>query len=121
VCKASVLLSVLLALGAVLSPLSGRTQTLQTLKSASIDLPQGNLQFPPGPGADAITNNCLACHSAGMVLNQPPLPKATWEAEVHKMVNTYKAPVAPEDIPAIVAYLDATKGTKPTNSPQQAR
>lgn len=120
-CKASVLLPVLLALGVVPLSSPGHAQSLQTLKSASIDLPQGNLQFPPGAGADAITNNCLACHSAGMVLNQPMLPKATWEAETYKMISTYKAPVAPEDIPAIVAYLDATKGLKPTDSPQQAR
>jgi hypothetical protein len=113
VSKASSWLAVLLALGAALLPSPDRAQPLQTLKSASIDLPQGNLQFPPGPGSDAMTNNCLACHSAGMVLNQPPLPKAAWEAEVHKMINIYKALVAPEDVPAIVAYLDATKGTMP--------
>jgi hypothetical protein len=118
--KASAWLPVLLALGAALLPLPDHAQPLQKLKSASIDLPQGNLQFPPGPGSDAITNNCLACHSAGMVLNQPPLPKATWEAEVHKMINIYKASVAPEDIPAIVAYLDATKGTKPAGITKQA-
>ena len=117
--KANVWLSVLLGLGAGLLPLRGHAQPFQTLQSASIDLPQGNFQFPPGPGSDAITNNCLACHSAGMVLNQPPLPKATWEAEVHKMINIYKAPVAPEDVPAIVAYLDATKGTELAGSTKQ--
>jgi cytochrome c553 len=110
--KANAWLSVLLASGAALLPLADHAQPLQTPKSASIDLPQGNFQFPPGPGSDAITNNCLACHSAGMVLNQPQLPQATWEAEVHKMINIYKAPVAPEDVPAIVAYLVATKGTE---------
>ena len=119
--KASVLRSILLALAGTLPALSAHAGPLQTLTSASIDLPQGNFQFPPGPGADAITNNCLACHSAGMVLNQPPLPKATWEAEVHKMINTYKAPVAPEDVPAIVAYLAATKGPRPAGSAGKAQ
>jgi hypothetical protein len=118
--KASASLSVILALGAALLPLPDHAQPLQTPKSASIDLPQGNFQFPPGPGSDAITNNCLACHSAGMVLNQPSLPKATWEAEVRKMINIYKAPVAPEDVPAIVAYLIATKGTEPAGDTKQA-
>jgi hypothetical protein len=118
--KTNAWLSVLLALGAAPLPLPGHTQPLQTLKSVSIDLPQGNFQFPPGPGSDAITNNCLACHSAGMVLNQPPLPKATWETEVHKMINIYKAPVAPEDVPAIVAYLVATKGTEAAGGTKQA-
>ena len=64
----------------------------------------------PGPGSDAINNNCLVCHSAGMVLNQPALPKAAWQAEVDKMIHVYKAPVAPEDVAAIVDYLAKIKG-----------
>jgi hypothetical protein len=62
--------------------------------------------------ADAINNNCLACHSADMVLNQPALPRTTWEAEVHKMIKAYGAPVDDADVPAIVDYLASTKGTK---------
>ncbi len=76
-----------------------------TLKSVSVQLPVGDRTFPPGPDVDAINNNCLICHSAGMVLNQPALPKATWEAEVHKMIDAYKAPVQATDIPKIVEYL----------------
>jgi hypothetical protein len=45
-----------------------------------------------------------------MVLNQPDLPKATWEAEVHKMISVYKAPIDDADVPAIVAYLEKIKG-----------
>jgi hypothetical protein len=44
------------------------------------------------------------------VLNQPPLPKATWEAEVRKMISAYKAPVDDADVAPIVAYLAKTKG-----------
>jgi cytochrome c553 len=80
------------------------------IKSTSVDLPAGDALFP-GPGADAINNNCLACHSPDMVLNQPGLPRATWDAEVHKMINTYKAPVDEKDVGAIVDYLVRTKGT----------
>jgi hypothetical protein len=40
-----------------------------------------------------------------MVLTQPALPRATWQAEVDKMRGTYKAPVAAADVPAIVDYL----------------
>ena len=36
--------------------------------------------FPDGPGADAINGNCLPCHSADHIFNQPNLPKETWEA-----------------------------------------
>ena len=75
-------------------------QQLPTIKSTTVDLPPGDALFPGGAKADAINNNCLACHSADMVLNQPALPKATWEAEVHKMINVYKAPIDAADVPA---------------------
>lgn len=76
-----------------------------TLRSVSLDLPDPGRPFPGGAAADAINNNCLACHSAGMVLNQPSLSRAQWQAEVDKMRNTYKAPIASEDVAAIVDYL----------------
>ena len=82
------------------------------LKSLDLDLPTNNQTFPPGPGADAANGNCRACHSVEMVLNQPPLPKAAWEAEVAKMRNVYKAPVSEKDVPDIVSYLTAVKGPK---------
>ena len=47
-----------------------------------------------------------------MVLTQPPLTKASWEDEVNKMRNIYKAPIAAEDVPAIVTYLVNTKGAQ---------
>lgn len=80
-----------------------------TLKSVSIDLPAGDRVFAGGTAAEVVNNNCLTCHSAGMVLNQPALSPATWKAEVTKMQVVYKAPVSEEDVPAIVAYLSAIK------------
>jgi mono/diheme cytochrome c family protein len=68
--------------------------------------------FPNGPGADAINNNCLACHSADMVLNQPAMSKVQWQAEVDKMRTAYKAPVDPNDVDAILDYLVSVKGEK---------
>lgn len=120
-------LPILLGLGTGLMSLPGhaqdpaQTQPPLTLKSVSVALPTGDRTLPGGANAEAINNNCLACHSAGMILNQPALPKAAWEAEVHKMISVYKAPVAPEDVPAIVAYLESTKGTKPGEGATQAR
>jgi cytochrome c5 len=75
-----------------------------TLRSVNVDFPNRDRQFE-GPGADVVNNNCLTCHSAGMVLTQPRLPRAVWQAEVEKMRNTYKAPVDAQDVPAIVDYL----------------
>jgi hypothetical protein len=80
------------------------------LHSDRFDLPAGERMFP-GADADAINNNCLACHSAGMVLNQPALTRSAWQSEVEKMRTQFKAPVAEEDVPAIVAYLASHKGS----------
>ncbi len=82
-----------------------------TLTSIAVELPSSERVFPPGPGMDVAQQNCTACHSVGMVMNQPNLPTATWDAEVHKMLATYKAPVDPADVPVIVAYLASIKGT----------
>jgi hypothetical protein len=83
-----------------------------TLRSVTVDLPAGDRMFPEGPEVDAATNNCLACHSAGMVLTQPALPKAVWAAEIDKMRNIYKAPIDAKDVDAILDYLDSIKGAK---------
>ncbi len=81
------------------------------LKSVSVELPTSDVDFP-GANAQAITANCLACHSAGMVLTQPALANAAWVAIVEKMIHAYKAPVAQNEVAPIVDYLDATKGAK---------
>jgi hypothetical protein len=93
-----------------LAPSCGRAEDKFPLKSVTIDLPPGDGMFPNRPGADAINNNCLACHSADMVLNQPALPRAQWEAEVNKMHTAYKAPTDPKDVDAILGYLASIKG-----------
>ena len=103
--------AICLTMALLFSPASWAQEQPQ-IKSTSVDLPAGDSMFPGGTAADAINNNCLACHSADMVLNQPPLPRATWEAEVHKMINAYKAPIDQTDVAAIVDYLAKTRGAK---------
>jgi hypothetical protein len=85
------------------------TEKLTGFKSETVELPFGDRNFT-GPNADAINNNCLSCHSAGMVLNQPAMPRAMWQAEVDKMRAVYKAPIAAEDVRPIVDYLAQLKG-----------
>ncbi len=98
-----------LASGTAATTVSGNGFTLASL---SVDLPSSDRAFPPGPGVEAAEANCAACHSVGMILNQPSLTRATWETEVHKMIAVYKAPVSDEDAKTIVAYLDSIKGAK---------
>lgn len=76
-----------------------------TLRSLGVELPTAERGFPPGPGAELVAANCVACHTPGMILNQPALTRAEWTGEVVKMAKVYKAPVAEADMPAIVAYL----------------
>ena len=105
-----ILLSATILLGVASMLAIAHAATPSELKPVKVDLPDSDKMFPDGPGSDAINNNCLACHSADMVLNQPALSKQAWAAEVNKMIHNYKAPIAPEDVGAIVDYLTALKG-----------
>jgi cytochrome c5 len=106
-----VLLSALFTIAALV-PLSADGAVKPVLKSVNVDLPPGDRMFPERPGSEVANNNCLACHSAGMVLTQPALSKAQWHEEVEKMRNAYKAPIDPKDVDAIVDYLAGLAGAK---------
>jgi mono/diheme cytochrome c family protein len=106
-----VLLSAVIAI-ATLAPLPVHAANKPAFKSVNVDLPAGDRMFPERPGSEAANNNCLACHSAGMVLTQPALSKAQWRSEVEKMRNAYKAPIDPSDVDAIVDYLAGLAETK---------
>ena len=84
-----------------------------TLTSPSVDLPVDETGYPDGPHADVINANCTACHSASMATSQPALTQDQWKAVVAKMVETYKAPIDAQDIPAIVSYLVAMSAKLP--------
>ncbi len=108
---ARLILFVLLLASVAAAP-SGEAQTALVLKSVKVTLPESTAVLPPGPGSDVASANCLICHSAGMIMNQPAMPKAAWEAEVNKMRNVYKAPVQTTDIATITDYLTSIKGPK---------
>ena len=79
--------------------------TVHTLRLPSEDVP-----LPDLPGRAKVAASCAICHSPRYVLEQPPLPRKTWEAEVEKMRKTYGAPVPDEDMAPIVDYLVAVRG-----------
>ena len=76
-----------------------------TLHSVYLSFPNSDNTFPGGAGADAMNNDCLICHSAGMVLDQASLSGKDWQGIVDQMRNDFKAPFPAEDGPAIVDYL----------------
>jgi cytochrome c5 len=73
----------------------------------TVELPDNDVPFPDGPGVDAVTANCGACHSADMILNQPKLTREKWQASIEKMRKVFKAPIDPEAEPAILDYLES--------------
>jgi hypothetical protein len=94
-----------LAVAACSSKSQPAPSTLHTLR-----LPGDDVVMPEGPGRAKLESGCLACHTPRYVLDQPPLPRKTWEAEVAKMRTAYGAPVADEDVAGIVEYLVAVRG-----------
>src|SRR5260370_1926073 len=60
-----------------------------------------------GDGKLEVQSFCVTCHSTRYITMQPPLPGATWEAEVNKMIKGYGAPVPEAAAKRITAYLQA--------------
>jgi mono/diheme cytochrome c family protein len=71
----------------------------------SVELPASQTPFPPGDGAVIANAQCLICHSAGMVLRQPPLTQDEWVGEINKMRNAYGALLPVDQIDALAKYL----------------
>jgi hypothetical protein len=77
----------------------------------SVELPVSDTQFPPGDGAE-ITPQCLICHSAGMVLSQPPLTQDQWISEINKMRTAFGAPLPADQVKPLARYLYRINGAR---------
>lgn len=100
------LLFVLTLAAAINDPDSGTAKEAGfTLNSLSVELPMDEVSFSEGAGAEAMNNNCLACHSTEMIHYQPKLTRAQWEAIIKKMQDVYKAHINGDEVPALIAYL----------------
>jgi hypothetical protein len=60
-----------------------------------------------GDGIQDVRIFCNTCHSPSYITMQPPLPAATWEAEVNKMNKTFGAAIPVESTQKIILYLKA--------------
>jgi len=58
-----------------------------------------------GEGRELVQSFCGICHSTTYITMQPPLPGATWERLVDKMIGTFGAPVPESAAQTITAYL----------------
>ena len=93
-----------LALSAALL-LTACGESAPTFGTVEIILPEDSTTFPAGPGVEAITANCTACHSPDMILNQPALTRDQWRSSIAKMREVYKATIDPAAEEAILNYL----------------
>ena len=78
----------------------------------SIILPHFVPQFAPGPGREQFLTACVSCHSPRYVSMQPRFPRKVWDAEVHKMIKVFGAPVSEQQAGPIVEYLMSIKGVE---------
>jgi mono/diheme cytochrome c family protein len=88
----------------------------QRWSKVSVLLPTSENQFPPGNGSQ-ITAQCLICHSAGMVLRQPPLTLDEWVGEINKMRNAFGAPLPADQVDTLAKYLYTINGRHSPGDP----
>jgi mono/diheme cytochrome c family protein len=62
-------------------------------------------QLAEGEGQAEAAGYCSMCHSTRYITMQPPLPPATWKAEVTKMKKTFGATIPDEATAKIIQYL----------------
>ena len=83
----------------------------------SVELPVSQISFPPGNGSVIANAYCLICHSAGMVLRQPPLTQDEWTVEINKMRNSFGAPLPADQVQALAQYLRSINGRQSQKGP----
>jgi mono/diheme cytochrome c family protein len=83
---------------------------IQKWTKVSVELPASQVSFPPGDGSVIANAYCLICHSAGMVLRQPPLTQDEWTVEINKMRNAFGAPLPADQVEALAKYLRGING-----------
>jgi mono/diheme cytochrome c family protein len=89
----------------------GAAKAVQTWTKVAVDLPTSDTLFPAGNGADIANGQCLICHSAGMVLRQPPLTEDQWRGEINKMRNSFGAPLPADQVDTLARYLYSIDGS----------
>ena len=68
-------------------------------------LPSVAPKLAEGEGRAETESFCAMCHSTRYITMQPPLPAATWEAEVNKMIKTFGALIPEASTKKIISYL----------------
>jgi hypothetical protein len=67
--------------------------------------PAFEVDLAEGTGRAETQIYCSSCHTTRYITMQPPLPPATWDAEIQKMIKTYGATIPEADAQKIGQYL----------------
>jgi cytochrome c5 len=73
-------------------------------------LPDEKPAFKSAPGAELVQASCIMCHSHEYITTQPAFTRDQWKASVAKMQAKYGAPLAPENVDAVLDYLAKAYG-----------
>ena len=98
---------------------AGRQSSMVPARFAAlnVELPSGSVTFPDGDGSDIASANCLICHSAGMIMRQPPLTVSEWRTEIEKMRTSFGAPIPSDQINPLAEYLATINGRPSDGQP----
>ncbi|HVA71637.1 MAG TPA: hypothetical protein VNF02_00895 [Candidatus Limnocylindrales bacterium] len=91
-------------LGRVAQPAAPKFRPDGVYRVAAYPLYQPNLV--PGVGRQDAAAYCNTCHTPSYITMQPPLPAATWKAEVDKMGKAFGAQIPTGAQARIIKYLD---------------
>jgi hypothetical protein len=110
--KKNIVFAILVSAGVFLiQHLVPSVQAEETGPVHSITLPVIPAELKEGTGKDKAMVFCGICHTPDYIPMQPRLPAKTWDAEVHKMIKVFGAPISDEDAKIIISYLAAQYGT----------
>ncbi|MGH9864018.1 MAG: sulfide dehydrogenase [Candidatus Acidiferrales bacterium] len=90
-------------LGSIAQPAPSSMQTNGVYRVSAYPLYKPELA--PGEGRQETAAYCNTCHTPSYITMQPPLPAATWEAEVNKMGKVYGAQIPTDAQARIIKYL----------------
>jgi hypothetical protein len=92
-------------LGSVAQPAPAKPSAGAAYKIS--EFPLYKPELVAGEGRQDVEAYCNTCHTPSYITMQPPLPGATWEAEVNKMGKVFGAQIPSESQASILKYLDA--------------
>ncbi len=84
---------------ALLGTLQAKTYTKDVV------MPNMSFSIPVDKNIIVMQRNCQWCHSYGYIINMGKQNEAFWRHIVHKMRDTFKAPISEQDEKIVLEYL----------------